>query len=241
MITGGFAGWLVTASILFLINKSKKRGGRRGTAKRSGARRNAPQFTDQPKRPIRTYSTMSCPLPRVTEYTVVKGTQTSALIAQAASAQNPTYYFALNNFNVSTGFYDQYKIEAVRFTITPQNNAIGLFTTSTTSMVPIYCVIDYDDVAGLTNAALAAAYSTCVVINPGESCERIFKPHMAVAAYSGAFTSYANTAPMWIDAASNTVQHYGVKLYIPGATAAQTLLQGWDITIEAYIAFRKSI
>lgn len=190
---------------------------------------------------MRTYHTISCPVPKVTEYTVVKGTQTDTLVATATASQNPTYYFALTNFNVTSGFYDQYKIEAIRFTITPQNNAIGLFTNSTNTMVPLYCVIDYDDAGTLTTANAAKAYSTCIVLNPGESCERTFKPHMALAAYSGAFTSYANSAPMWLDAASNSVQHYGVKLFIPGTTAAQTQNQAWDITIEAFIAFKKAI
>jgi hypothetical protein len=196
---------------------------------------------DVPPPATRTYRTISCPLPRVTEQTIVKGTATSGFIAQAVSAQNPTYNFTLSGFNVGSGFYDQYRIEAVRFTITPQNNAIGLFTNSTTSVVPLYCVIDYDDSSALTSVGQANSYTTCVVLNPGESMERVFKPRMALAAYSGTFVGFANVADQWLDAASTTVQHYGVKLYIPGATAAQTLLQGWDITVEGFISLRKSI
>jgi hypothetical protein len=142
---------------------------------------------------------------------------------------------------VSTGFWDQYMIEAVRFTIQPQNNAIGLVTNSTTALELLYCVIDYDDSTALSTAANAMAYSNCVVLGPGESCERTFQPRMAVAAYAGAFTSYGNVAPQWIDSASTGVQHYGIKLYVPGATAAQTLLQSWNYTVEYFIRFRKSI
>lgn len=198
-------------------------------------------MTDQPKRPIRTYSTRSCRLPVVTEMTVVKGTQTATIVAQAAASQNPTYNFTMSSYNVGTGFFDQYRFEAIRFTITPQNNAIGLIATAANSLVPIYCVIDYDDSTALATANAASAYSTCVVVNPGESVERIFRPHMALAAYSGAFTSYANVAPTWIDSSSNTVQHYGIKLFVPGATAGQTVLQSWDITVEAFVSLKKSI
>jgi hypothetical protein len=62
-----------------------------------------------------------------------------------------------------------------------------------------------------------------------------------MAAYTGSFTGYVNMGPQWIDAASNTVQHYGIKMYIPGATAAQTLLQSWNITVEAFVRMRKAI
>jgi hypothetical protein len=161
--------------------------------------------------------------------------------AQATSSNAPTYYFSLANAGVGVGFFDQYKLVAIRFTIAPQNNAIGLVTNSTTALTPIYCVLDYDDATALGSATAAQSYSSCVTINPGESCERVFKPRMAVSAYSGSFGAFANVGDSWIDAASTGVQHYGVKLFIPGVTAAQTLLQTWDITIEFFVNFRKSI
>jgi hypothetical protein len=164
-----------------------------------------------------------------------------ALVAQATSAQAPTYFFALSNFNVGTGFWDQYRIEAVRFTIASSNNAIGLLTNSTTTVTPLYCVIDYDDASALGSANAAAGYANCIVLNPGESLERTFKPRMALSAYSGSFGAFANVADTWIDAASTSVQHYGIKLYIPGVTAAQTQLQSWNITIEAFVRMRKAI
>jgi hypothetical protein len=178
-------------------------------------------------------------LPKVTEYTVIKGSSTTTL--QAGTAQAPTFNFTMGQFTVGTGFYDQYKFEAIRFTITPQQNAIGLFTNSTSSAVPIYCVIDYDDSTALSSVGAAAGYANCVIINPGESCERVFKPHMALAAYSGTFASYANVVPTWIDSASSSVQHYGIKLYIPAITVGQTQVQDWNVTVEAFVALRKSI
>jgi len=196
---------------------------------------------DIPVRPKRTYSTTSCRLPKVTEMTTVRAQQFTTVGALAAATQAPTYYFALSNFNVGTGFYDQYRIDAIRFSIVPQNNAVGLVTNSTTTLVDVYCVIDYDDASGLIGPATASAYSNCIILHPGESLERTFQPRMAVAAYSGAFTSYANTEPLWIDAASTGVQHFGIKLWIPAAAAAQTLLQTWDITIEAFVTMRKAI
>ncbi len=171
----------------------------------------------------------------------MRGTQTGSWTVSASATQNPTFYFALTNFNIGTGFWDQYRFDAIRFTVSPANNAIGLFTNSTSSVVPLTWVIDYDDANGLGSLSAGQAYSTCLTLNPGESAERTFRPRMAVAAYSGAFTSYANVEPMWIDAASNAVQHYGCKFWIPQATAGQTQLQTWTYTVEAFVTMRKAI
>lgn len=188
-----------------------------------------------------THTTMSCPLPRVTESTVVRALAQTQLAATPVSDLKTSFNFQLGNANVGAGFYDQYRIEAIRFVVSPQNNAIGLVTNSTTSIVPMYIVIDYDDSSNLTSVAQAESYSNCLVLHPGESCERIFKPRVAVAAYTGTFTGFITAADQWIDAASTTVQHYGIKTIVPGVIAAQTLLQSWDISIEYFIQFRKSI
>jgi len=196
---------------------------------------------DIPPPAMHTYKTVSCPLPRVTETCIVRALANATLTAQATANTAASYSFSLSNANVGAGFWDQYKIEAIRFVIQPQNNAIGLVTNSTTTLTPLYCVIDYDDVTNLTSAAQAQSYSNCISLGPGESLERTFEPRLAMAAYSGAFTSYANMPPQWIDAASTGVNHYGVKVFIPGVTAAQTLLQSWDVVVEYFIRFRKSI
>jgi len=171
---------------------------------------------------------------------MIKGTQSAALTA-SSSSQAPTYYFALSNSNIGTGFFDQYRIHSVRFTLAPLQNAIGLTTNSTTTMVPVYCVIDYDDASALGSAGAAQGYTNCVVLEPGESLERVFVPQCALAAYSGAFTSYATVKRQWLDAASSSVQHYGVKLWIPADTAGQTQHQSWQVIIEMFIEVRKII
>jgi len=165
----------------------------------------------------------------------------TTVVAQAAATTNNTTYFQLSNLDNASSFenvWDQYRIDAIRMTCKPQNNAIGLVTNSTTSLVPLYCVIDYDNTANLSTAAAARQYQNCIVLEPGESFTRVFQPRIALDAYSGAFTSFANTEPVWIDCASPSVQHYGIKILVPGATAAQTQLQAWDIVYEYFISFK---
>lgn len=173
---------------------------------------------------------------------MVRALANTTIVQQAAGvATAPTFYFALSFCNVGVGFWDQYRIKAIRYSIRPQNNAIGLVTNSTNSIVPLYCVLDYDDATALSSVANAESYSTCIVLSAGESCERLFQPRMALAAYTGTFVGFANVADQWIDANSTNVQHYGVKCYVPGGAAGQTALQSWDVIIEYFIQFRKSI
>jgi hypothetical protein len=188
-----------------------------------------------------THTTMSCALPRVSERAVVRGIANGSITATPTSPVATTYNFQLGTANVGTGFFDQYRIMAIRFTVAAQNNAIGLVTNSTTTLVPMYIVIDYDDSSSLGSIGAAEAYINCLVLHPGESCERIFKPRMALGAYTGSFVGFANVADQWIDAASTSVQHYGIKTFVPGVAAAQTLLQSWDVHIEYFVELRKSI
>jgi hypothetical protein len=165
----------------------------------------------------------------------------TTITATPISDLKTNFAFTLQAANVGSGFWDQYRIAAIRFVVAPQNNAIGLVTNSTTTLVPMYVVIDYDDTSSLASAVDAASYSTCLMLHPGESCERVFKPRVALAAYNGTFGGYANVGDVWLDAASNTVQHYGIKTLVPGVISGQTLLQSWDISVEYFIEFRKSI
>jgi len=178
----------------------------------------------------------------MTDITVVRQViQDITITAQPTAAQTNTYYFQLSNLaNASTfeNLYDQYRLDAIRMIVKPQNNAIGLVTNSTTSLTQMYCVIDYDNDSALSSIAGATSYQNCVVLEPGESMTRTFQPRMALGSYSGAFTSFANVAPMWCDCASPSIRHYGIKFYVPGVTAAQTLLQSWDITFEYYVSFK---
>jgi hypothetical protein len=197
---------------------------------------------DIPRRRRVTFSTVSCPLPRTTQQVTFRQIAENGLSVSNSANTSNTYLFKLNNLDQSGTFqtlFDQYRIDAVRVSIIPQNNAINLVTNTSTSLQELYCVIDYDDATALASAAAARQYDNLIVLAPGESCERLFQPHMAIAAYSGAFTSYTNVAPMWIDIANDAVEHYGIKIWIPQATAAQTLLQSWNLQYEYFVSFRQ--
>jgi len=172
---------------------------------------------------------------------VVVGTVQSA---SSSSTVANNYYFTLNSLPNYTALsiWDQYRIEAIRIAFVPQNNAIGLVTNSSSSLVDLYCVIDYDDAVNLGSTSAALKYDNVIVAAPGESLERTFRPRIAKAAYqTGGFTGYVNEESAWLDTTYNAIQHYGVKIFIPQATASQTTLQTWDVFIEYFVSFRSII
>jgi len=105
-----------------------------------------------------------------------------------------------------TAIFDQYKINLVEVWAVPTLNAnTGEYAALMAS------VLDYDDNSALTTLAAAQEYDTCLQAPLINGHYRSLKPHVAVAAYSGAFTSFANMQNQWIDCASSGVQHYGIK------------------------------
>jgi len=102
--------------------------------------------------------------------------------------------------------------------------AFGYFTT----------VVDYDDATALTLPAQALDYSNALSGEGYQAQRRVFKPHVAIAAYSGAFTSFANEESPWIDNISSGVQHYGVKT----AWTVTAALQHMDVNVRMWLQFR---
>jgi hypothetical protein len=216
-------------------NKQNKNSSKRQSSRRTN-------LVDIPRAPKRTYTTASCRLPRITDECVIRSSGTPATITASGSfPANATYNFSLSLAGVNSGFFDRYMIEAIRFTITPQNNAVGLLG-PTVAYTDLYCVIDYDDSTALTTLASAQGYGNCVRLSPGESLERTFAPRIAISAYNGAFGAYANQRAQWIDSVSTTVQHYGVKIFVPATgIVGQTTLQSWDVNVEYFIRFKNVI
>jgi len=138
------------------------------------------------------------------------GTVTTANGAPAAGVIAPTLSL-LPDFTDFTNLFDAYRFECVRVTFTPvQNNVLS-------EASRLYTVIDYDDANALATASSAQEYSTVMVstVDNTSAVTRSFRPKFATAAYSGVFTSFAQSSRnQWIDVASTTVPNYGLKWII---------------------------
>lgn len=150
--------------------------------------------------------------------------------------------FASLNFTLSQiddvaslkGVWDQYRIDLIEVWLFVVSSGS---TSSALPCTPWYTVVDYDDSTALTTVGQALDYENCQMSILSAGQYRRFKPHMAVAAYQGAFTGYTNLAGQWIDAAYDTVQHYGVKI-----AAEATALGALNIYGKArfHVSFRNS-
>jgi len=161
---------------------------------------------------------------------LISGTLTS-------SVTNPTYSsfaLVLASFDQYTNFtstFDQYRIPLVEVTYVP---TVNIITASTSYSGRFLSVVDYDDSNNLTSVQQAADYSNVKISEGFKVHKHTFVPHVALAAYSGSFTSYVNEPAPWIDATSTGVYHYGTKTAWEITGAVYT----YQIQVKAWLQFR---
>jgi len=126
----------------------------------------------------------------------------------------------IGNITPLATLFDQYRIKKIEVLLLPACNAVSGAGAGTGVM---HTVIDYDDATALTSEQAALSYENCLSSSSSDGHRREFVPHAAMAAYSGAFNSYANVASPWIDAVSTGVQHYGLKIVNTVATQASEI------------------
>jgi len=137
---------------------------------------------------------------------------------------------SLDQISSLTALFDQYRIIEIEVWIIPRttNNTV----TSNTGLLAT--VVDYDDDTVLGTLGAALDYTNVVVGTGIEGHYRRFKPHAAMAAYSGAFSAFANVESPWIDAASTGVRHYGLK----SVWTATDIAYNSDILVRLHTEWR---
>jgi len=161
---------------------------------------------------------------------------TETVLALASSTSIPTFSAAsfqltdIGQYNSWTNIFDQYRIREIEVWLVPQQSE----TTANTSMGLMTSVIDYDDATALTTIANALDFENALTTSGMAGHYRRFVPHVAMAAYAGAFTSFANVSSPWIDAASPTVPHYGLKTAWTPTTSAQN----YSLIARYHLQFR---
>jgi len=122
--------------------------------------------------------------------------------------------------------YDAYRIMAVTAKWIPlASNQSGF----------VHTVIDYDDGSTPASESYMLQYDTLQTSPGGVEFERTWIPRIASAAYNGALAAYYQPPPFqWIDAAGPSVQHYGLKYYIPATTTVST----WKVIINVTFQFK---
>lgn len=189
----------------------------------------------------KTYNTVSArpladKLNKLREYTVHLRVDNTFI---TSSSTVPTFgAFNINLSNLAnsaiyTACFDQYKIEEVEVWIEPSAGAANIPTN-----VGLLCTsIDLDDSTAPTSFSTLESSQTALVTNAMAGHYHKFCPHMAVAVYSGAFTSFANAPADWIDCGSPSVQHYGIK----GAITDTSYVSIWKYNVRAKVSFRQTL
>jgi len=161
--------------------------------------------------------------------------QLSTITSNSTAENFGSYAFTLTGFPGSASpiaTFDSYRIVYLSVNFVPfgisaaANATLGQFTTA----------IDYADATPVTQSQLLQN-DTSMVVQTGQFFERRFQPRTAVAAYSGAFTSYAQDENSWIDTTSPAVQYYGLKFSQSTSSTANT---GYQPYVYAIVEFRNN-
>lgn len=138
--------------------------------------------------------------------------------------------------------FDQYRINKVVIKLMPRaqtTHANGTAIGTTPSYM--YHVCDYDDANVPATLNEILEYENCRTVSTcdGKVHTITLKPHIALAAFSGAFTSYANARNQWLDCASTTIQHYGWKAIMPPAGIGNAVGSvQFDVIFKYYLSFK---
>lgn len=142
-----------------------------------------------------------------------------------------SYQVSVGAFSGATSLlsvFDQYRIDQVEVWLeTPNVNGGGV-------LPMLFSAVDLDDSNTPTTIGNVQDKQGAIVAGGGAGHYHKWKPHVAVAVYSGAFTSFANEPAGWIDAASPNVQHYGLKF----ATLSSGPVVGFNLTVRGVLSFR---
>jgi hypothetical protein len=164
----------------------------------------------------------------------------STQVQQAGTVTNGAINFQGSlapGFSDLSGAFDEYRMRAVTLTISPVANTYQV-PSGGNNTPRLYTVIDFDDSIAPLTIAYLQQYGTCIVAPPSCGVIRSLCPHVANAVYSGAFTSFGNMEAPWIDCASPSVQHYGVKYAIEAGIVGQNVLQSYTFDVTLFMEFR---
>jgi len=141
-----------------------------------------------------------------------------------------------------TALFDRYRINRVEVTFTPVQNNNQAQSGSVIVSVPdysLYYVVDVDDASVVAPVTSLMEYEGCKRHSLLSGPITVgFKPHVAVAAYSGAFTSYANQADEWLDCGSPSIQHYGLKWGFPVPLSTGYGQIPCSVTVRYFVEFK---
>jgi hypothetical protein len=141
----------------------------------------------------------------------------------------------VNQFSSWAAVFDQYRIQEIEAWVFPVQQTSGAYVN--TSSFSTVTAVDYDNSTAPTGTAPLLQYSNAIVTPFSNGHYRKWRPHAASAVYgSGVFGQYSNVISPWIDCASSTAEHYGLKIATDSAPANNTY--GLTLYLRIWVQFR---
>lgn len=179
---------------------------------------------------------LSDPINRMQVYTVHGRVDNSFITSSATVPTFGAYSFSIANIANSAIYlacFDQYRFDEIEIWIEPTQGAASV----PTNVGILATTIDLDDANTPSSFGVVESSQSAIVSSSMAGHYHKWQPHMAVAVYSGAFTSFANAPADWIDSGSPNVQHYGIK----GAISGTTSVSLWQFQARVKLSFRQTV
>jgi hypothetical protein len=154
--------------------------------------------------------------------------------------------FTLNDMPQSASWaavFDQYRFEEIEIHLLPYYNNQTPQTVFKDVSGASHFVLDFDDTSSLATENAALEYDNVQTAMVYDAISIKFRPAVAPAYYqSGAFSGYGvePSDRNWLDCASLSIRHYGVKGWISTFSPTSTSIAGWVVYGQYTVSFRNT-
>jgi len=163
------------------------------------------------------------------------------VLTQAQADTFGAFQFELTDTEASSvaAFWQQYQIQAIEMQFRPMYRANPVIDDTVCVIPLIFVAVDPNDISSWTTLSQAESHDNVAIKDDDRGFTLRLRPSVAAALYAGAFTAFGHFPQQpWIDTASNSVRHYGVKWAITGSGFAASHYQSWRVISRYTVAFR---
>lgn len=141
----------------------------------------------------------------------------------------------LPNYTEYVNMWDKYKLAGVRIRFIPANDNSPVGTASTSGIGTFSWCLDYNDANAPAGLDDIMQYPGMRMKRPTTPFSVFIKPKFEAALYQGATTGYRATTG-YVDTASSTVRHYGLKYCLHDTVAANASIR---VYMTYYLALKE--
>jgi len=164
-----------------------------------------------------------------------------AIVANSVAAVFGSIQFTLGmlpNVSEFTALYDQYRINKIKVVLVPALTGLDGNPQSTSYYMPnFHSILDYDDSNAPTALSQLMEHPNYRRTRGQRDHKRYFTPAVAAEIYqSGVSTSYSQKFKQWLDLASTSVPHYGLKYCVDVGNPAGGTQWAWRQYVTFYFS-----